>query len=205
MAIVVIGGQASGVGKTGVICALIRAMPERRWTAIKVTQCSHQGGEAKPCDCDLDGRAVAMTEEHDHGARTDSSRYLAAGAVRSLWVRTLPGHLAQVMPRVEEEIARAEDVLIESNSVMEFLRPDVYAMIVAQGVADFKPSARRWLDRADAILMAAPPAGGEVETSGWPVELQQRLSGVEPFSVSAPRFVSPEFVALVQSRIDALI
>ena len=158
MAVVVIGGQASGVGKTGVVCALIAAMPERRWTAIKVTQCSHQGGD-KPCDCELYGQAAAISgnissgstrpgvrgyrEEHIRMARTDSYRYLEAGAVRSFWVRTLPGHLGKVMPRIEEEIAHAGNVVIESNSVMEFLRPDIYALVVSHEVADFKPSALR--------------------------------------------------------------
>lgn len=204
MAIVVIGGQASGVGKTGVVCGLIAAMPERRWTAIKITQCSHRGSK-KPCDCGLDGGVFAVREERDCTGRTDSSRYLAAGAARSLWVRTLPGHLGKVAPRIEEEIAHGGNTVIESNSVLEFLRPDVYALVVSPRIADFKATARRYLDRADAILEVDPLAGHEVDASGWPVELQERLSSVPQFSVDARRFVSPGFIAFVRTRLNAAL
>src|SRR5665213_4342340 len=98
MATVVIGGQASGVGKTSVICGLMAAMPERRWTAIKITQCSHQGGGGKRCDCGLDGRGFAIGEEVGDAlppkrslsgapvdpCHSDTARYLTAGAARSL-------------------------------------------------------------------------------------------------------------------------
>jgi hypothetical protein len=39
MATIVIGGQSRSIGKTSVLCALIAAMPGRRFTAIKITQC----------------------------------------------------------------------------------------------------------------------------------------------------------------------
>lgn len=209
MGVVVIGGHASGVGKTGAICSLIRAMPERRWTAIKVTQCSH-GDAGRPCDCELDGREFAISEEaygstppkrSSSGAPdgTDTARYLAAGAVRALWVRTLPGHMGGAMPRIEEEIAYAENVAIESNAVMEFLRPDVYAMVVAPDVEDFKPSARRYLDRADAILSVETR---KAEAERWLEAVERRMNEVPRFSVDPIRYDSPEFFAFVRRRLE---
>ena len=81
MAIVVVGGHARNIGKTSVVCGLIAAMSQRHWTAIKITQCKHA---RSPCDCELGGKAIAITEENDSEGTTDSSRYLAAGALRSL-------------------------------------------------------------------------------------------------------------------------
>jgi hypothetical protein len=107
------------------------------------------------------------------------------------------------MPRLREEIAQAEDVVIESNSVMEFLWPEVYALVVAPESADFKASARRHLERADAIVTTNLAAGGEVEASNWPIELQERLGLMPQFLTNATRFVSPEFVAYVRHRLDA--
>ena len=198
MSTIVIGGQASGVGKTSVICSLMAAMPERRWTAIKITQCSQR----EQCECGLDGRAFAVTEEQDHTACTDSARYLAAGAVRSLWVRTLPGNLAEAMPAIREAMAHAESVIFESNSVLDFLQPDVYALIVSRCVADFKPSARRYLDRVDAVLMAEPPTGHRAPPPVWVDELKEQLGRVPQFAIAQPQLASPEFVAFVRSRID---
>ncbi len=84
---------------------------------------------------------------------TDSARYLAAGAVRSFWVRTRIGNLAAAMPRLRKEFAAAENAIIESNSILGFLRPDLYLSVLDHATADFKESARLFLDRADALLV----------------------------------------------------
>ena len=39
--IVVVGGNARGVGKTTLICAIIRAFPQGQWRALKVTPHHH--------------------------------------------------------------------------------------------------------------------------------------------------------------------
>jgi hypothetical protein len=163
LAIVVVGGHTRNIGKTSVVAGLIRALPELRWTAFKISHHWHgtdlvDGAKAEP--------VFAMSEETDRDSGTDSSRYLEAGAVRSFWVRVQEGRLAEAMPRLYEEFGRAQamggNVLVESNSVVEFLRPDVYLSVLDPGTADFKASALRYLDRADAVLFAAQEAGDPV-------------------------------------------
>ena len=67
MAILVIGGHSRSVGKTSVVAGLIAALPERRWTAVKITQFGHGicsvNGES--CDCATDEHTVAISEERD--------------------------------------------------------------------------------------------------------------------------------------------
>jgi len=46
VAIVVVGGSGRGVGKTALVCGLIRALPEIPWTAVKITSDAH--AVAKP-------------------------------------------------------------------------------------------------------------------------------------------------------------
>ena len=144
MALVVVGGQARKVGKTSVMAGLIAAMPEMRWTAIKMTQHGHG-------DC-------RVFEERDAGSGRDTGRYLAAGAVRSLLIQ---GGMGEAMVRVREEIGGAENVMIESNSVVGFVRPDVFVMVLDAGNADFKDSAKRYLDRADAVVVTGEGAAWE--------------------------------------------
>ena len=104
---------------------------------------------------------------------TDSARFLAAGARGRLWVRTRIGSLADAMPRIRQEIDAAENMIFESNSLMQFLRPDLYLSVLDYGTADFKDSARLFLDRADAMLLRA---------SG-----QELAAAVEPGVVAADR------------------
>ena len=150
MALVVIGGHSRSVGKTSVVAGLIAALPEFHWTAMKITQYGHGicSANGEPCDCVTDDHTRAITEEHDRSGETDTSRFLVAGAQRSLWVRTRQGMLAEAMPDIRRRIAGAENVIMESNSVVRFLRPDLYLTVLDAGTADFKDSAAyRWLSK----------------------------------------------------------
>lgn len=188
MAIVVIGGHAKNIGKTGAVCGLISALPERRWTAIKITQHAH--GE-------LVKDGVTISEEIDRAAGTDSSRYLAAGAARAFWVRTGDGQLAEAMPRIQEMIAEADNVIVESNSVIGFLQPDVYAVVLDPDAADFKASSLRYLDRVDAILLK----GETLEPNRWNMVSLKRIEDVPKFKIAPPSYCSAEFASFVSRRL----
>jgi hypothetical protein len=124
MAIVVVGGHSRSVGKTSVVASLIARLPERHWTACKITQFGHGfcSANGEPCDCQTDEHTLAITAERDPDTGTDSARFLAAGAVRSLWVRTRIGRLADAMPRIRREIDAAENIIFESNSLLSISR-----------------------------------------------------------------------------------
>ncbi len=135
MITVVIGGSASGVGKTTLACSLLRSLDNLNWTAIKITR--HDHGAPAPV-----WEATAA-----HGG--DTARYLAAGARRALLV-TAPG---PELPLVELDTAcnGVEFALIESNRILEFLLPDVCLAVI--GDTDAKSSFDSLLERADAVLV----------------------------------------------------
>src|SRR3974377_528939 len=110
MAVIVVGGHSRSVGKTGVVAGIIAALPEMHWTAVKIPQYGHGIWSAKggACDGATDDHAWAVTEEHDRGGESDSSRFLVSGAERSLWVRTRQGMLAEAMARRRKELAHAQ-------------------------------------------------------------------------------------------------
>jgi hypothetical protein len=199
MAIVIVGGHSRNVGKTSVVAGLIAAMPEMRWTAFKVTQFGHGmcSANGEPCDCETADHTVAVSEEHDPSTGTDSARFLAAGAVRSLWVRTRTGDLADAMPRIRRELEKAENAIFESNSIMRFLRPDLYLSVVDPALEDFKESARLYLDRADAVLV---PEGilGRPEWKGVSLKL---IEGTPILPMRPPKYVTDEVTRFVAERL----
>jgi molybdopterin-guanine dinucleotide biosynthesis protein len=201
MAIVVVGGHTRNIGKTSVVAGIIRAFPEMSWTAFKITQFGHGvcSANGEPCDCETADHTVAVSEERNGATGTDSARYLEAGARRSFWVRTRMGQLAEAMPRIRKEIAGASNVVIESNSVMRFLRPDVYLSVLDPGTADFKDSARLYLDRADAVLV---PEGviGRPEWKGVSLRL---LEGTPVLTICPPQYVTAEVISFLASRLVA--
>jgi hypothetical protein len=170
------------------------------WTAFKITQFGHGfcTANGEPCDCQTDEHTVAVSEERSPATGTDSARYLAAGAVRSFWVRTRIGNLAAAMPRLRKELAAAENAIVESNSIMGFLRPDLYLSVLDHATADFKDSARLFLDRADALLVHA---GAEDLMPRWRGVSPRLTQGIPRFPIVPPGYMSDPVIAFIQDRL----
>lgn len=187
MAIVVVGGQSRNVGKTSVAEGLIRGLPEMGWTAIKVEPFGETGGSE-----------VAVSEEKDLASGADSSRYLAAGAVRSLWVRTRTDDLAQAMPMILKESEAEENVIIESNRILGFLQPDIYLSVLDPARADLKASAKKYVGRADAVLVPEAVIA-EPEWKGVSLNLAE---GTPVFAMRLPGYVTEEILEFVRGRLE---
>jgi hypothetical protein len=158
MRYLVVGGHTRSIGKTSLVVDLIRAFPEAAWTAVKITQYGHGicTTHGEPCDCASAEHPVALDEETDRSGQTDSSRFLMAGAHRSLWLRTRQGQLAEGMPLLRETLAGAGNVILESNAVLGFIRPALYLVALDARLEDFKETTQRFLDRADAFILRSP-------------------------------------------------
>jgi len=198
MALIVVGGHSRSVGKTSVVAGIIAALPEMQWTAVKITQFGHGICSAKgePCDCETDDHTWAVTEERDRSGESDSSRFLVSGAARSLWVRTRQGMLAEALPRLRKELASAENAILESNSVIRFLRPDLYLTVLDAGNPDFKASAKEFLDRADAVILH----DGAQQVAWTNISLKP-VAGKPTFRITPPPYVTQELMDFVRERV----
>jgi molybdopterin-guanine dinucleotide biosynthesis protein len=198
VALVVIGGHSRNVGKTSVVAGLIAALAELRWTAVKITQYGHgicsANGEA--CDCATGDHSWAISKERDRSGQTDTSRFLAAGAAEVFWVRTEQGRLAEAMPTLRQRLATARNVIVESNSVLKFLRPDLYLTVLDPATSDFKNSAREFLDRADAVILHQ-----NAGDTAWQAVSLKPVASQPIFRITPPNYVTPEIVSYVRSKL----
>jgi hypothetical protein len=199
--LVVVGGHSRNIGKTSVVAGLIRRLRNRNWTAVKITQyghgvCAHEG---KECGCEAEpDHPFALSEEYEPG-KTDSGRFLAAGAERSFWLRTPSGELARAAGTIEKILQQSENVIVESNSVVELVRPDVFLMLLDFSCQDFKASSLRFMDRADAFLVL----DRGINVPLWEDIARGLWDGKPQFLVKPPRYVTAEvaeFVAAGSSR-----
>lgn len=197
MAIVVIGGHSRSVGKTSVVASLIAALPDFHWTAMKVTQHGHGicSADGQACDCATGDHSWAVSEELNRKGDSDTSRFLAAGAERVWWVRAEQGRLAETMPRVREKLASATNVILESNSILKFLRPDLYITVLDPSTADFKTSAREFLDRATAVILH------DKNGTSWKEVSMKPVSAKPIFRITPPPYVTPEIVDFVRGSL----
>jgi hypothetical protein len=197
MSLVVVGGHSRNIGKTSVVAGLIAALPEFRWTAMKITQHGHGICSAigEPCECAIEQHEWAISEEQDRFAKSDTSRFLLAGAVRSLWVRTQQGRLASAMPAIRSCIKGVQNLIIESNSILKYLRPDLYLTVLDPATSDFKASAREYLDLADAVLLH------ESKSQAWEGVSLKPVISRPTFRIRPPRYVTPEIAEFVRRRL----
>jgi hypothetical protein len=173
--LIVVGGHTRSIGKTQLVCDVIRAFPEENWIAGKITQYGHgvcaKNGEN--CGCAPNEHSYAISWEKSATTGTDSSRFLAAGAQRSFWLRTKQGFLAEGLPLLREALAELPysnttappTLILESNSVLQFVHPSLYFAVIDPSRDDFKDSARIVLDRADALVLRSASGSDDAPAS----------------------------------------
>ena len=196
MSLIVIGGHSRNVGKTSVVAGLIAALREYNWTALKITQYGHGvcSIDGEPCHCATDDHSWAISEELDRSGESDTSRFLAAGAARVWWVRTEQGRLAEAMPTVRVKLAESKNTIVESNSILKFLRPDLYLTVLDPATADFKRSAQEFLDRADAVILHQ----SETTEVAWREISLKPVARRPMFRISPPPYVTAQIVEFVR-------
>ena len=203
MQLVMVGGHTRNIGKTSVVEGIIRATPELNWTAAKITQFGHGvcsvNGEA--CGCAVSEHQFSITEERHRDTGTDTARFLAAGAIRSLWVRTKQGELITALPDLRKQIERDEFVIVESNSLRRFMNPALYIQVIDNTNHDFKTSSQQFFDLSDAYVLV--DRGPVSEISESEVLLARELLRNKPcFTVSEEyRFINEEIIEFVRSRL----
>ncbi len=137
----------------------------------------------------------ALTEEYEPTA-TDSGRFLGAGAARSFWLRAPFGELARASVTLRKILDAGENSIVESNSVLELVEPDLFLMVLDFSCEDFKPSSLRFLDRADAFVIIDrginAPLWADVSRGMWDSKPQ--------FLVKPPRYVTSAVAEFVNSK-----
>ncbi|HEX3319848.1 MAG TPA: hypothetical protein VHR84_04050 [Terriglobales bacterium] len=197
MAVVVVGGHSRNVGKTSVVAGLIAALPEFHWAAMKITQHGHGvcAADGHPCHCASEDHSWAISEERDRSGESDTSRFLAAGASPVWWVRTEQGKLAEAMSSVRERIASCRNIILESNSVIRFIRPDLYITVLDPTTVDFKATAQEFLDRADIVVLH------ERNSVDWKQVSLQPVASRPTFVINPPDYVPQKLIEFVRTRL----
>ena len=187
--VIVVGGHTRSIGKTQLVCDVIAAFPDANWIAGKITQYGHgvcaQNGEN--CDCAPSEHVCALEWETRPDTGRDSARFLAAGARRSFWLRSKQGFLAEGLPLMRAALRQigvagngeTSPLILESNSLLQFVKPSLYFAVVDPAKEDFKDSARVALDRADALILRGSPDPVSPASPAW-TQLPSRLLRERP-------------------------
>jgi len=154
--IVAVSGLSSNTGKTTLVCELLRRLPG--WEAIKLTRGHYRSCGKDPQGCcvsDLlrDEPLIRSGRESNYEAGKDTGRFWDAGAANVHWV--IVGE-DQVEDGIKQALAHvtAAGVVVEGNSFLDYVAADFAIMCARAGENKMKSSARRTLDKADALFLS---------------------------------------------------
>jgi len=184
MVVVTVSGTSSEVGKTGLVCALLRRLPG--WAAVKVTRGHYRSCGRDPETCCVshllgDSPRVFADRAVTGAEGKDTGRYWEAGAADVRWVVAARGQEHRGLSEALAGLAGFDGVLVEGNRILERLpRPRLAFLVAHPAQREVKSSARRILDRIDAVFIPDAGLAGSLEdpsalvdappgTRRWPV------------------------------------
>jgi hypothetical protein len=98
------------------------------------------------------------------------------------------------MPEIERILASGGNFIIESNSLMQFIHPDLYLVVLDFSNPDFKASAKKYLERADGCIIINT---NNVEPR-WDGVTREIYDSKPAFHVTPPPYVNDEIVNFVR-------
>lgn len=152
---VAVGGFSSEVGKTTLMCEVLRAFPG--WEAIKMTRGHYRSCGKDPHACCVshllsDEPVIRSGREQTYAHGKDTGRYWEAGASNVHWVIVTDSQVEQGIKLALDRV-NAPGVLIEGNSFLEFVDVDFALMVARASGGKIKASARRALRKSSALYL----------------------------------------------------
>jgi hypothetical protein len=150
-----IGGYASEVGKTTLLCELLRAFPGCE--AIKTTRGHYRSCGKDPHACCVshllgEEPLIRSGREETYELGKDTGRYWDAGATNVHWVIATDSQLGKGIQQAVERV-KSPAVFVEGNSFAEFVNPDCMFMVKREDENRIKKSAKKVLERATPIYV----------------------------------------------------
>ena len=166
--IIGVGGTSSNVGKTTTAVSLLRYLTagkgqqatERdgadtgnvlssvihpncggpgKWGAIKYTKTELYASL-------VDDKAILASKDKDTG------RFIDAGAEEVIWVKAPPRDLKELLPMALSRLSNLDGLIVEGNSAIEFLKPDIVIFIVGKNKELWKAGIDEIVSMSDIIV-----------------------------------------------------
>lgn len=196
--IIGVGGFSSEVGKTTLVCELLRSLPG--WEAIKMTRGHYRSCGKDPHACCVshlltNEPVIRSGRELTYELGKDTGRYWDAGAANVHWVIVTDDQVEQGINSALERVT-APGVLIEGNSFLDFVEADLVFMVAKAGDRRIKASARRALSHTTLIYLTGLEDNENIETqksSIWPSN-----SVAEQLATELPVYTNADLPTLVQ-------
>jgi molybdopterin-guanine dinucleotide biosynthesis protein len=198
---VAIAGVSSEVGKTTLLCRLLRELPG--WEAIKMTRGHYRSCGKDPHACCVshllgDEPLIRSGFQQTYASDKDTGRYWDSGAANVHWVIVTDDQVELGIQLALERI-KAPGVLIEGNSFLQFIDVDSAVLVAsdapAKNTAKIKGSTRWPLEKASALYVT-----DRTDLTSYPNETIARLNTRFPsrWKHDTPAYAASDLSKLVE-------
>jgi len=147
----VIGATSRNCGKTSFISQLLKQFSEYKPIAVKIKTLYPNDDSWHGSGCQLDS-PYNIREELVVTGMKDSQRWLRSGAHKVFYIKSYHESLESALKEFLSRIPETLPLIIESNSLRDFVEPSGF-FVISDGVeSNYKPSAKRLLPFADQII-----------------------------------------------------
>jgi molybdopterin-guanine dinucleotide biosynthesis protein len=193
---VAIAGVSSEVGKTTLLCELLREFPG--WEAIKMTRGHYRSCGKDPHACCVshllgDEPLVRSGFQQTYADDKDTGRYWDAGARNVHWVIVTDDQVERGIQLALERV-NAQGVLIEGNSFLRFIDVDFAVLVTGGAHSKIKGSVRWAFQKASAVYLLDQGDTNPQES----VELLNTRFGRIGLNRSLPAYAPRDFPILVE-------
>jgi molybdopterin-guanine dinucleotide biosynthesis protein len=193
---VAIAGVSSEVGKTTLLCELLREFPG--WEAIKMTRGHYRSCGKDPHACCVshllsDEPLVRSGFQQTYADDKDTGRYWDAGARNVHWVIVTDDQVERGIQLALERV-NAPGVLIEGNSFLRFIDVDFAVLVTSGAHSKIKGSVRWAFQKASAAYLLDQ---GDTNPRESVELLNTKFGRVNP-NRSLPAYAPGDFPILVE-------
>jgi molybdopterin-guanine dinucleotide biosynthesis protein len=197
--IIAVGGFTSNVGKTTLMCDLLRVFPG--WEAIKTTRGHYRSCGKDPHACCVshllsDEPVLRSGREETYAPGKDTGRYWEAGASNVHWLIAAENQIEAGIKLALERV-RADGVFVEGNSFTEFVDVDALIMTLRESDTRIKRSAKRALEKTSALYVWEDGESTELKTRS--LAGSKISNDITARCAALPRYTKESFSDLVSS------
>lgn len=198
--IIAVSGFSSNVGKTTLVCELLKHLPG--WEAIKLTRGHYRSCGRDPAGCCVSDLlrsepVVRSGREENYESGKDTGRFWDAGAANVHWVIVKDDQVAEGMAEALSRV-EAAGVIVEGNSFLEYMAADLTIMCARSEGGKMKPSARKALSISQFLYLSTLEGSAEIAKQQF-----QQVSSLWnlPFDQSKFSIITREDIPMLSSRI----
>lgn len=150
----IVGGASRNVGKTEMVCSLIRRLsPGRKIISLKISGINPGNDPHHGSHTDLPEKFHLLEETSLDGVK-DSSRMLLAGASRSFYLRTRDEYLGEAMDSFFAVAGSRSVIICESITLRKLIQPGLFIIIRGEKEESIKKSLGEVLHLTDLVIVS---------------------------------------------------